>query len=1170
LYGTTVAYTSTNEAVINPTTGVVTVTGLTEQTSVTLTATVTRGEATATADFVIKVGPLPMSDVADVYTTLLGDLIKVTGILTTDIKPAQYFFQDGTAGIALDVYTMQAAFAAIPIGSEVVITGQVDASNGLYEINVMAYEVLATAPALPTPTDINAVPFTNEALLAYQGQLVAFSGFVLKDNPKDVGYGTYEFTLMDILTEEQILVRLDNRSLGYSDAKTELLTLVPGDEVVITGAVLGWYKGYQLLISDADQFEKGTNGLTSAQKLTLDTDKMPAKLDLSDDFTFAMGLYGTEYEVISILGFGANYMESLTIGTLSVTQPYGVDVLALVTLKATNGTEEVELEIEVTVNNIPVTNVTTDLIFSEYGEGSSNNKWLELFNGTGKDVDLSQYSLKYYNNGSVTATSTTPLDGTLKAGEVYLMTTTDAVATLKDAADRIFAYPSPIHFNGNDQVALFKGEDMIDAIGTFGVTTDFAKDVTLIRKNTIKSGNVVYDPTEWNVEAIDYYLNIGVHALEPLTLTNEMMIGHDKALLNIGETLYAPKTITLPILGLNGSSIAWAIKTDAGSNATLVGAELTLAQVADDTTAQVVMEATLTLGEGESALTTTVLVTYILIGQTDADKVAAAINDTGIDEDCDGYQVVTLPVTGLYGTTISWALISGEATLDGTTLTYHQTTAPGTVVLEGTFVYGTVTEVVQYTINVTPVPVVTDFATLYVKTDGTNYDVANGTFIYVKGIVTGNSYDGIYLQDANGVGLALYRPDSDDTMVVGNEVIYYGSIVTSSYGTREISNGADLMELVSTGNAVTPNIFTATELIALDEADAGKLITFAGLTVKQYDGSHVYFEVTDGVNTREIRHRYYGTYAAWLPDIYPVGSTLPEVQFVFYNLRDGYAQIDMLAIAMTDAQAIYFDANALPETLSLSADYVIPTAKYGSTYTVTGITGDAATYLDYTTTPGTIEYTEPASDFVGVITVEVTLGTETAIVINIDVTVTPVPLVVGSLMIYEVYGGGGNSGAYYKYDYIVLYNSTSSAIDLTGYSVQYASSTGTTWQVTALTGSIASGEFYVIQQAAGSSTTAANLPVTANVIGTIAMAGSNGKVALSSSTTALSGANPISDSTVIDFVGYGTANAFEGTGATAALSNNVSARRKTFVDNNDNATDFELITLDANSLNYLL
>jgi len=375
---------------------------------------------------------------------------------------------------------------------------------------------------------------------------------------------------------------------------------------------------------------------------------------------------------------------------------------------------------------------------------------------------------------------------------------------------------------------------------------------------------------------------------------------------------------------------------------------------------------------------------------TDADKLAAAIADTGIDQDCDGYQVVTLPTTGLYGTTITWAYVSGEATLDGAVITYHQTELAGTVVLDATFVNGTANQAVTYTINVTPVTIVTDLATLYVKTDGTNYDVVNGQFIYVTGIVTGNSYDGLFIQDVNGVGLALFRPDSDSTMVVGDEVVYYGQINTTTYGVRELANGADLMDLVSTGNTVVPNLFTVTDMLNLDETDAGKLITFTGLTVKQYTSTDVYFEVTDGVNTREIRHRYYGTYAAWLADIYPVGSTLPEVQFVFFNFRDGFAQIDMLAITMTDAQAQAYDASQVPATLEIATNYVIPSAKYGSTYTVTEITGDAATYIDFATTPGTLLVTRPAEgqpNATGVITVEVTKGTEVAVVETINVTI---------------------------------------------------------------------------------------------------------------------------------------------------------------------------------------
>ncbi len=144
------------------------------------------------------------------------------------------------------------------------------------------------------------------------------------------------------------------------------------------------------------------------------------------------------------------------------------------------------------------------------------------------------------------------------------------------------------------------------------------------------------------------------------------------------------------------------------------------------------------------------------------------------------------------------------------------------------------------------------------------------------------------------------------------------------------------------------------------------------------------------------------------------------------------------------------------------------------------------------------------------------------------------------VVISEVYGGGGNSGATYKNDFIELYNPTNAAISLTGWSVQYASATGTAWQVTNLTGTISSKGFYLVQQAAGTGGTT-NLP-TPDVIGTVNMSGTTGKVALCNVTTALSGANPTGAS-IVDLVGFGTANGFEGA-VGSAPSNTTSIERK--------------------------
>ena len=162
------------------------------------------------------------------------------------------------------------------------------------------------------------------------------------------------------------------------------------------------------------------------------------------------------------------------------------------------------------------------------------------------------------------------------------------------------------------------------------------------------------------------------------------------------------------------------------------------------------------------------------------------------------------------------------------------------------------------------------------------------------------------------------------------------------------------------------------------------------------------------------------------------------------------------------------------------------------------------------------------------------------------------------VVISQVYGGGGNSGATLKNDFIELRNNGPTAVDLTGWSVQYASSTGTTWNGrTNLSGSIPAGGFYLIQQAQGAGGTV-DLP-TPDATGTIAMAGTAGKVALSRSTTALTGACPTADANVVDFVGFGSAaNCFEGSAPTGTLSNTTAALRggDGSIDTNNNGADF--------------
>ncbi len=174
-------------------------------------------------------------------------------------------------------------------------------------------------------------------------------------------------------------------------------------------------------------------------------------------------------------------------------------------------------------------------------------------------------------------------------------------------------------------------------------------------------------------------------------------------------------------------------------------------------------------------------------------------------------------------------------------------------------------------------------------------------------------------------------------------------------------------------------------------------------------------------------------------------------------------------------------------------------------------------------------------------------------------TVTSPPAVPGSVLISQVYGGGGNSGATLTHDFIELFNPGMSAVSLSGWSVQYTSSGGTTWQVTALTGvMLQPGQYYLVQEAAGSGGTTP-LP-TPDAIGTIAMAAGSGKVALTNSTTPLTGSGCPFASSVVDFIGYGSANCSE-TSPAATLTNTTAAIRAGLgcTDSNDNSADFTAV-----------
>jgi len=184
--------------------------------------------------------------------------------------------------------------------------------------------------------------------------------------------------------------------------------------------------------------------------------------------------------------------------------------------------------------------------------------------------------------------------------------------------------------------------------------------------------------------------------------------------------------------------------------------------------------------------------------------------------------------------------------------------------------------------------------------------------------------------------------------------------------------------------------------------------------------------------------------------------------------------------------------------------------------------------------------------------------------------VWPAQAVSPDIVISQVYGGGGNSGATYTHDFIELFNRGSSSVSLAGWSVQYASATGTgnfganAGQLTELPSvSLAPGQYLLIQEAAGTGGTTA-LPTPDVTDATpINMSGTGGKVALVSSTASL-GCNgsstpcsPASLALIVDLVGWDGANFFEGSVAPATTNATAVARIDNgCTDTDNNGSDF--------------
>ena len=325
-------------------------------------------------------------------------------------------------------------------------------------------------------------------------------------------------------------------SLGTGSVSGDVLTYTPNDN---TNGI----DNFSYRVYDSNNWPSNIANITI--EITGNVNNPPTVDNLSatsDGEPITITLTGSDPEgdsiTFSIVGQPSKGSVSLSGSTATYTPNPSASGSDSFTYKANDGEYDSNIgTVSITLPDAPDPVATTTIFFSEYAEGSSNNKYLEIYNPTGAEVDLTEYAFPNVSNAPTTPGqfeywNSFPAGAKVAAGGVYVIAHPQADASILAKADHEFRYLS----NGDDGFKLVKGTrfnfTVIDVLGDWqgdpgsgwdvAGTTNGTKDKTLVRKPNVKQGNSNWDnsrgtnesDSEWIVYPQNTWTYLGGHTTD--------------------------------------------------------------------------------------------------------------------------------------------------------------------------------------------------------------------------------------------------------------------------------------------------------------------------------------------------------------------------------------------------------------------------------------------------------------------------------------------------------------------------------------------------------------------------------------------------------------------------------------------------------------------------------